>query len=376
MDLAGHIVVFFAGLAALVVGGDGLVRGAATIARIMGISPLVVGLTVVAFGTSAPELAVSLTSGMTDYADLALGNVVGSNIFNILLILGMAAVMTPLAVERQLIRFDIPVMVGAGILLTVLSLDGRISRGDGIVLSVLLVGYIATTVISARRSRTRPGEGDAQVDEAGEDAEEAALERMDWILSGSALTLAGFATAAGRMDLTLGALMVGALVIYLALGLLADKRGNGLLLSFGILVFAIAAVSFGASAMVDGAVGIARLFDVPEAVIGLTVVAAGTSLPEAVTTVAAGRAGAADIAVGNVIGSNIFNVLCIVGITGTVVALPVADDLLSFDYAVMLGAMIALWPLLWLRKRIGVVDGVAMLTVFAAYMAAQLLRVI
>ncbi len=369
MDIAIHLVVFIAGLAALIVGGDGLVRGAAGIAKTLGISPLVVGLTVVAFGTSAPELAVSLTSGLSDYADLALGNVVGSNIFNILLILGIAAVMNPLKVERQLVRFDIPVMVGSAILLTVLSIDGQISRLEGALLAALLIGYIATTVVAARRSKG------TQADAEAEEAEEEALERMDWVLSGVGVVLTGVALAAQRLDLGLGIALIGSIAAYLAMATIAGKRAGHVGLNMGMLVFAIAAVALSARCMVEGAVGIARLFDIPEAIIGLTVVAAGTSLPEAVTTVAAGRAGQSDIAIGNVIGSNIFNVLCIVGVTGSVVALPVDPGLLRFDYAVMVGTMLGMWPLLWLRKKVGLFDGLLMLGVFAGYMAIQLARV-
>ncbi|MCO4761742.1 MAG: calcium/sodium antiporter [Myxococcales bacterium] len=369
MDIAAHLVVFVAGLAALIVGGDGLVRGAAAIARTLGISPLVVGLTVVAFGTSAPELAVSLTSGLSDYADLALGNVVGSNIFNILLILGIAALLNPLKVERQLVRFDIPVMIASAILLTVLSLDGVISRVEGAILAALLVGYITTTVITARKAKQNGATREA------EEAEEAALERMDWMLSGVAFVLTGVALAAERLDMGIGLALAGSLVAYLVAATTAGKRPGHLPLNGAMLVFAIGAVALSARCMVEGAVGIARMFDISEAVIGLTVVAAGTSLPEAVTTVAAGRQGESDIAIGNVVGSNIFNVLCIVGVTGSVVALPVSDDLLRFDYAVMVAVMLGLWPLLWLRKRVGVPDGILMLVVFAGYMAVQLARV-
>ncbi len=370
MDIAVHLVVFVAGLAALVVGGDGLVRGAASIARTFGISPLVVGLTVVAFGTSAPELAVSLTSGLSDSADLALGNVVGSNIFNILLILGIAAILNPLKVQRQLVRFDIPVMIASALLLTVLSLDGTVSRAEGAVLAVLLVGYVATTIISATRSPH------LQADDDAEEAEEGALERMDWVLSGVAVVLISLALSAQRLDLGFGLALVGTIVAYLAVATAATTRENHLVLNLFMLVFSIAAVALSAQCMVDGAVGIAHIFEIPEAVIGLTIVAAGTSLPELVTTVAAGRAGQSDIAIGNVVGSNIFNVLCIVGVTGSVVALPVDPALLRFDYAVMVGSMVGLWPLLWLRKRVGLPDGIMMLTLFVGYLGIQLMRVL
>ncbi len=370
MELLIHCIVFASGLAALIVGGNGLVRGASSFAQLLGISPVVVGLTVVAFGTSAPELAVSLTSGLSDYAGLALGNVVGSNVFNILLILGVAALIQPLRAEGQLIRFDAPIMVLSCILLTVLSLDGEISRLEGVALSVCLLVYLAITVWRVLGSKSRDDVADPEVDGTER------LEREDWMLSGIALTLAAVTVMTSRLPVSSAGALAAGLVIYLGFAHMSDKKGANHLTSLMILGFAIFAVTMAAHCMVDGAVAIARHFGVSDAVIGLTVVAAGTSLPEAVTTVAAGRQGQAGIAIGNVIGSNIFNVLCIVGITGSVVSLPVSSTLLEFDFAFMVASAALACVILWVKSGIGRRAGLGFLACFAGYIAVQVSRVL
>ena len=368
MDVFIHFVVFASGLAALIVGGNGLVRGAETFARLLGVSPLVVGLTVVAFGTSAPELAVSLTSGLSDYAGLALGNVVGSNVFNVALILGVAAMMQTLRADRQLIRFDTPVMLLSCAALFGLALDGTISRVEGVALAVALLLYLGITVRRALREKSSPDERPDNQDDDG-------LERGDWLLSGIALTLAAVAIISSRLSWGAGGALMGALGVYLALAHMTDRRGASHLTSLLILVFSIGAVTMAARCMVDGAVAIARHYGISEAVIGLTVVAAGTSLPEAVTTFAAGKQGKAGIALGNVVGSNIFNVLCIVGITGSVVELPVEKALLEFDFLFMTLVAAAVAALLWWRGALERWAGALMLVGFLGYLAVQLSRV-
>lgn len=370
MTLTLAIVLFLGGLVSLVVGGDGMVRGAATAARILGVSPLVVGLTIVAFGTSAPELAVSLTSGLADMAPLAVGNVVGSNIFNILLILGIAALLQELRVETRLVRVDVPIMVGAFVLLLLLSMDGALTQGDGLLLFGLLLAYVGGTVYAAQRERKArlAATGDA------EEEEEAALGRMDLSLATLGMVSVGLVFLNDGFSPLKTGLLIGAMVVYLAMAAAASTGRAPMLTAIAMFVSGLAVIVVSADAMVQGAAGLARLLGASETVIGLTIVAAGTSLPELVTSVAAARQGEADIAVGNVIGSNIFNVLCICGITSSIVALPVDPALLRFDMAIMLASAVLLWPLVAKTRSIGRGAGVAMLVGFVAYMAAVLLR--
>ncbi|MCB9739614.1 MAG: calcium/sodium antiporter [Deltaproteobacteria bacterium] len=370
MSLALAIVLFLGGLVALVVGGDGMVRGAAKAAHISGISPLVVGLTVVAFGTSAPELAVSLTSGLADMAPLAVGNVVGSNIFNILLILGISALLQRMTVETRLVRVDLPIMIGAFVLLLLLALDGGLSQGDGLLLCALLALYVGLTVLGAQRERKARL---ASVEQATEDEEEA-LGRMDLALSVLGLLCVGIAWQQGAFSGFKAGGLAAALAAYLAFAALAAAGRAPMATAIAMFVAGLGVVVLSADAMVTGAAGLARMLGMSETVIGLTIVAAGTSLPELVTSVAAARQGEADIAVGNVVGSNIFNVLCICGITSAIVPLPVDPALLRFDVAVMIGAAVALWPLVARTKAIGRGAGIAMLLGFAGYMTAILLR--
>ncbi len=360
-------LLFVGGLAALIVGGDGMVRGAADLARRLGISPLVVGLTVVAFGTSAPELAVSLASGLHDAAPLALGNVVGSNIFNILLILGFAAAVTALPVARRLLVFDLPFMAGAAVLLVLLSLDGMITLSDGAILFSLLVAYIALNIVLARRGTVKA----LPVDEPEADG---GVSRTDLILGGGATALVWVGLANDRIGASGGLGLVAALALFLLLVFVSARRGPSTATDVLLVLLGIAVVALSADCMVTGAVGVARQAGVSEAVIGLTVVAAGTSLPEAVASILACRRGEPDIAVGNVIGSNIFNVLCIVGLTGLIVPLPLAPEIAQFDYAVMIGCTALLWLIAWRWRSILRWHGALMLGCFVAYMAAQWAR--
>ncbi|MEY3015278.1 MAG: hypothetical protein RIT45_4013 [Pseudomonadota bacterium] len=370
MGLPLAIVLFLGGLVSLVVGGDGMVRGAATAARLAGVSPLVVGLTIVAFGTSAPELAVSLTSGLADMAPLAVGNVVGSNIFNILLILGISSLLQRLTVETRLVKVDLPIMIGACLLLLLLSLDGALTGGDGLLLTTLLFAYVGGTVWGARRER----KARLAATETAEESEEEALGRLDLALAVLGLLAVAAVTLQGGFGTTSAAVLVAGMVAYLVVAAMAAAGKAPMVMALAMFVTGLAVIVVSADAMVVGAAALARQLGMSETVIGLTVVAAGTSLPELVTSVAAARQGEADIAVGNVIGSNIFNVLCICGITSSVVALPVDPALLRFDVAVMLGASLLLWPLVFRTRAIGRGFGVAMLAGFAGYMAVILLR--
>jgi cation:H+ antiporter len=264
------LVLFVVGLVLLVVGADLLVAGASRIAGRLGISSLVIGLTVVAFGTSAPELAVSVTGAITNQTDLALGNVVGSNIFNVLFILGLSALVAPLIVQRQLIRLDVPIMIGACGLAWAMALDGVINRLDGILLFLGIIVYTTLLIRMARRDSA-----------ATRAADEAPIE----IAAPPATRAPGLRD---RIPVQLGMILVG-----------------------------LAMLVFGSRWLVDGAIAIAHGLGLSELIISLTIVAAGTSLPELATSVLAAYRGERDIAVGNVVGSNIFNILCVLGLSSS-----------------------------------------------------------
>ncbi|NUN49564.1 MAG: calcium/sodium antiporter [Candidatus Brocadiae bacterium] len=295
------------GLVLLVAGAEGLVRGASGLAARFGIPPLVIGLTVVAFGTSAPEMAVSVTGALHGQPDLAYGNVMGSNIFNILFILGLAAVITPLSVARQLLRIDVPLMIAASGLVFVLAQDGRIGRVDGMILFAGLLAYIWLQVRLARTSG-----------EPGEEVPEAP--RSAW-----------------------------AQIALVVVGL-------------GVLVA-------GSNLLVTGAVQIARVLGVSELVIGLTIVAAGTSLPEVATSVIAAIRGQRDIAVGNVIGSNIFNISGVLGLSATVVrgGVTVSPPAIAVDTPVMLAVAVATLPVFLTGSRVSRGHGILFLAAYTAY---------
>ena len=300
-----------AGLAALFLGGEMLVRGAASLGRHVGLSPLVSGLTIVAFGTSAPELAVSLQAAMSGIAGLAVGNVVGSNICNIALILGMTALIRPPRVEAKLIRLDVPIMIACSIVLAVLLLDAQISRIEGAALTIGLAIYIAYTIIAARDASRR-------------------VERE-------------FAEALPAAPCSPP---VSALLLVVGLG----------------------ALIFGSDLFVDGAAGLAESFGVPPAIVGLSIVAIGTSLPEIATTVVAAIRGHPDMAVGNIVGSNIFNLLGILGITSLVH--PVAQGAVTgIDIGVMIVVAMLVLPLMFTGARINRWEGTLMLGIYAAYLA-------
>ena len=309
-----------AGLGLLYVGGESLVKGAAGLALRFGLTPLAVGLTVVAFGTSAPELAVCLGAAFQGQGDLALGNVVGSNIGNVGLILGLTALIRPVAVHLQVLRFDLPLLaaVSIGFVLTVL--DGRLGRIEGAVLVAGLVLYVATVLrLSRRETRAVRAEFEAGI------AAEVAADVPE--------------TTAGRVWVL--ALMVAA--------------GVGLLV-------------LGGQAFVEGSVRFAERLGVPKAVIALTLVAVGTSLPELATGLVAAARGQGDIAVGNVVGSNLFNILSIAGLTGLIRPIA-APGLTPVDLGAMLLFSLALFPLIYVggRQRVGRREGALLLAAYACY---------
>jgi cation:H+ antiporter len=309
------LVFFLAGAALLIAGAEILVRGASRLAVTIGISPLVIGLTVVAFGTSSPELAVTLQASVAGEPDIALGNVVGSNVFNVLFILGLSALIAPLVVAQQLVRLDIPLMIGVSVLLFALALDGNIGRIDGLVLTGGIVGYCLFVI---RQS-----------------VKESPAVRAEYETE--------FAQRSTRVS----------------------QR----LFNIVLVIIGLAMLMLGSRWLVSGAVAIAEVLGVSKLVIALTIVAAGTSLPEVATSVVASIRGERDIAVGNVVGSCLFNMLAIVGLSSIVAidGIRVAPAALRFDLPVMIAVSIACLPICFTGYRIARWEGFLFLAYYAAY---------
>lgn len=322
--LVTHFLMFLAGLVALVAGADLLVRGASRLALSFGISPLVVGLTIVAFGTSAPEMAVSAGAVLNGQTGLAMGNVVGSNIFNVLFILGLSALITPLVVHVQLIRQEVPIMIGASLLVLVLALDGTLGLFDGALLFGLLLAYTGFLVVQSRRaSREAQAEFDAEIQPASPNAWDA------------------------RLPVQLALIAAG-----------------------------LALLVLGSDWLVSAAVFFAQSLGVSDLVIGLTIVAAGTSMPEVATSIMAALKGERDIAVGNVVGSSTFNLLGCLGLSGVLAGLlpgspglTVAPSLLALDIWVMLAVALACLPIFLSGREIARWEGAVFLGYYVAYMA-------
>ncbi len=316
------LVQLAVGLVILAAGGHYLVRGATAIALLARISVTVVALTVVAMGTSIPELAVSFTAAARGSTDIAYSNLIGSSIFNIGAILGVAALIAVIPVQRQTVRVEYPIMLIASIVVLLLARDGLVDRVEGVFLVVGLGLFVSYTVYLARRgvpSATEERSLDREVKRAAH-------------------------------------LKQGA------------RRAWGI--NIGLVLLGFVALGAGAYLVVAGAVTGAEIIGVEERIIGLTVIAMGTSLPELATCVAATRQNEPEIALGNVIGSNIFNLFAVLGITASVFPVPVHERSLALDNWVLLAFTVALLPMMWLgRKRISRFDGVLLLTAFVAYMS-------
>lgn len=314
-----NILLFIAGLIGLIAGAELLVRGASKLALSFGISPLVVGLTIVAFGTSSPEMAVSTGAALQGQTDLALGNVVGSNIFNVLFILGISALITPLVVNIQLIRQEVPIMIGVSIILLLVCLDGRIGLLDGLLLCGLMVAYTVFLIVQSRR------ESQAAQDEYAAEVQPA---------------------ASGAWD---AKLPVQLLLIAVGLGLLVA----------------------GSEALVTASIAFAKALGVSDLVIGLTIVAAGTSMPEVATSIMAAVKGERDIAVGNVVGSCTFNILGCLGLAAAVspAGLAVPSSLLALDMWVMLATALACLPVFLTGREIARWEGGIFLGYYIVYVA-------
>ena len=304
--------LMFLGLLLLIGGAEILVRGASSLATSWGISSLVVGLTVVAFGTSAPELAVSLKSVLAGQAGIATGNVVGSNIFNVLFILGLSALIAPLVVSQQLIRLDVPLMIAASVLVWLFALDAHLGMFEGVILFGSLLGYIVFLIRQSRKS--------AVIAES-EPSAEVNTKPLHWSL-------------------------------------------NVLMVVVGLVLLIL-----GSNWLVAGAVSLAHVMGVSDVVIGLTVIAAGTSLPEVVTSVVASLRGERDIAVGNVVGSNLFNILGVLGISSILApsGIEISSSLIGFDLPIMTVVAFACLPIFFSGGRISRWEGGVLLAYYVAY---------
>ncbi|TWT99704.1 Inner membrane protein YrbG [Botrimarina colliarenosi] len=301
------------GLVALVVGAEMLVRGASRLAAAAGVSSLAIGLTVVAYGTSAPEVAVSVNAALHDQADIALGNVVGSNTCNVLLILGISAIAAPLAVSSQLVRIDVPLMIAVSLGVVGLAYDGVLGWGDGCLLLLGAAAYTVLQLVLAKR------------DSSPVDPEAPKVSVMASIL---------------------------------------------------LVAFGLATLVLGSRWMVDGAVRIAEAWGVSQLVIGLTIVAIGTSLPELVTSLVASLRGERDIAVGNIVGSNLFNLTAVLGAAAfaSPAGLPISAEALRFDLPVMVGVSVVCLPIFFTGMTINRWEGALLLAYYVAYVAYLVLE--
>jgi cation:H+ antiporter len=316
--------MLIAGLVLLVAGAEFLVRGASKLAVLAGISPLVIGLTIVAYGTSSPEMTVSIQASWAGQADISLGNVVGSNIFNVLAILGLASIISPLPVAQQLIRLDVPIMIAVSGLLFLFGLDGNLNHFEGSVLFLGAVIYTVFLIYQSRKETSLEVQAEYQQEYGGQERHGTNV----WVIN-----------------------------LLLILG------GVGLLV-------------LGSQWLTTSAVTIARSLGVSELVIGLTLVAAGTSLPELASSVMASLKGEQDIAVGNVVGSNIFNILAVLGLAAALspTGVTVASAALNFDIPFMVAVAVACLPIFFSGNRITRLEGVLFLFYYAAYTIYLILK--
>jgi cation:H+ antiporter len=300
------------GLVVLIFGGDILVQGASGIAKKLRLSPLVIGMTVVAFGTSAPELMVSLKAAMLGSSEIAMGNVVGSNIANIAFILGVTCLIFPLVIDVNSRNIDWPVMFGASMLLFIWAFDGVISRIEGIMMFLMLVIFTWLIIRNSRKKNKKTPR------EEGEKVP--------------------------NIYLSIGKNLVGLVMLY-----------------------------FGSKWLVEGAISVAQDFKIEERIIGVTIIAFGTSVPELAASVIAAVKKETEISIGNIIGSNIFNILCVIGLTATIQPIKVSEKMIFSDMIWMLGIAFLLGIILFLWKKINRWHGFVLLATYAAYIAILVL---
>ncbi len=306
-----NILILFGGLIVLILGGDFLIKGSSSFALKMNLSPLVVGLTIVAFGTSTPELLISIKAALTSSPDLAMGNVIGSNICNLALVLGLTAIISPIYVKRNTIWIDWPMTMGSSLLLYILVREGFINSYEGLIFIGILVLYLFFVIRKSRKDQSVAKE----------------LQQEFNLPKSSSTYLKDFT--------------------YIALG------------SIGLFL--------GAELFVGGAQDLARNMGIEERIIGITVVALGTSLPELVTSTVASFKKETDLALGNLMGSNIFNILSILGITSIIKEIKVNDVILNTDIIWMLGITLIILPMMLSKRRIGRVEGAILLFIYIYY---------
>ena len=295
------------GFVLLIKGADFFVEGSSGIAKAFKVPSMIIGLTIVAMGTSAPELSVSISAAMQGSNAIAISNVIGSNIFNLIVVCGVCAMMSPLPITKATLKSEFPIAIGAGILLLIFCLNGRLDRMDGIIFLVLFAAFLAWMIKSALDARKR-----------GEEVEEEEIKSLP----------------------------IWQCLIYIAGGLLAIVKGGDL--------------------VVASATDIARTFGLSETLIGLTIVAIGTSLPELVTSVVAAKKGEVEMAIGNVVGSNIFNILLILGTSSSIMPIPVLPEAI-FDLALLTAMSMVVYVFGWSKQKINRLEGVAMVGMYVLY---------
>jgi len=335
------IFLLLGGFILLVAGGEALVRGASSLGKTVGLSSLIIGLTVVSSATSAPELAVSLGAALDGAPGLAVGNVVGSNIANILFVMGLTAIFGALMVKVQLIKADIPIMIGLSVIALLVSLDGNISTLEGSVLLGLLIIYLVVTIVLARRQTQREQTTEPQEKKHNEDDGAASAEANSTAKSSPVKPTRKVRTSKRRSTL----------------------------IDLVLLIVGIALLVAGAQMLVSASTTIAQALGVSDLIIGLTIVAIGTSLPELATSVIAALRGERDMAVGNLVGSNIFNIGAVLGLTAIISpsGVDVASAAVNFDLPVMIATALVLLPLAFTAFAIGRWEGVALVAFYAAY---------
>ena len=299
------VLLLIVGLAVLIYGGDLLVNGSVKIAKHFSISPLIIGMTIVAFGTSAPELIVSIKASLAGSSEIAIGNVIGSNIANLALVLGLTALIFPLAIENQSLRVDWPVMMFASGLFYLFMLDGEIARWEGIVLFSLLIGFVIWLLNIKKESSVEDDTNNTK-----------------------------------KTSITKPILLV---------------------------IAGLIGLYFGSEWLLNGAVNIAKQAGISEHIIGVTIIAFGTSVPELATSAIAAFKKQADISIGNLIGSNIFNIMAVIGLTGIITPIPVSKMVLDFDIFWVIGIAFILFPLMRFGRVITRTKGIFLLAIYLAY---------
>ncbi len=364
MEYIINLALIVLGFIMLSKGADWFVDGAVGIATKLKIPQIVIGLTIVAMGTSAPEAAVSISSALKGSAEITIGNVVGSNILNILIILGISAVITTLAVQKSTKLIDIPVTLGITVLLLILGLDGSINLFDGIILLVCFVAYLAYLFIMAKKNPEDSGEGE----EEGNTSIKKSL--ITALIVGLIIAFLGFMNSITLVD---AAIVVACFGVYVANLLIEDSQskklgGNKTSIVKSLIMTAVGLVViiFGSNFAVDGATALAKLIGISDRIIGLTIIALGTSLPELFTSVTAAMKKNTDIAIGNIVGSNIFNILMVVGLSAIIIPVPFAEAF-RIDIIFAIAAVVILLVSCFISKKVGRVSGIVMLLTYVVY---------